>query len=317
MILLDAMMQLYRTNYKLPDLQTTEGRLTGMEYGFIKSIEALRRYFKDEIILCWEGRRNFRYEIDPEYKANRRAKRSNHVNHLSLNFERINDLRKFLLMIAENACDPELEADDIIASLAEQYCKTEPVYIYSSDKDLHQLLRNASPHTVDKTTKKIVWKKTGDGVNNHFAVSQIKNYQHREKPWTPRRVEEKYYSLTPEQFKLYQAWVGDPIDNIPGSGARAHLIAAAIQAEYQPHNMSDYQLFTMNEMLKLDTHFTSGRFEKNLKLVTLVINPNIVVKQRDYDRTKIGEWLRDMQFRSLKICRECGIEPTISADEDF
>ena len=42
MILLDAMMQLYRANYKLSDLQTRKGQPTGMEFGFLKSLEAKR-----------------------------------------------------------------------------------------------------------------------------------------------------------------------------------------------------------------------------------------------------------------------------------
>lgn len=136
MILLDAMMQLFRANYKLSDLVTMEGRPTGMEYGFLKSLEALRRFFKDEIIICWEGKNNFRYGIDPEYKANRREKRAKDA-HKFLTPARVNGFKNLLSMVAETAFDDELEADDIIASLAEKYCQTEKVVIYSSDKDLH------------------------------------------------------------------------------------------------------------------------------------------------------------------------------------
>jgi 5'-3' exonuclease len=345
MILVDAMTLLYRTSWKLQELQTCDGRLTGMEYGFLVALESLRRFFKDELILCWEGRRNFRYQIDPEYKATRRVKRGedteeNKKKHLHLNYTRINEFKDFLLMVAESASEPELEADDIIASLAERYCKTEPVIIFSSDKDLHQLLRNESPqNTLEDGAGNIArWVWADPGADNHFAVSQMKDFQHKDKLWTPLRVEEKYHGLTPQQFKVFQAWMGDTVDNIPGAPrVRQTRVAAAIQEGYKPHNMSEYPLFSGKEADAIDAHVapdfdsvepnnkpgdwyegpSPSRYEKNLQLVTLVVKDDIEVVQRVWDKEKIGAWLYNMQFRSLKLCRECGVSPPIGADEEF
>ena len=136
MILVDIMMQIYRAGWKLSDLATSDGRPTGMEYGVIRSIEAMRRFFKDEVVLCWEGRNNFRYKIDPDYKSTRRTKKTKVYADNFLTPKRINNLKYFLSMFAENAEDDELEGDDVIASLVEKYSKTEPVVIYSGDKDL-------------------------------------------------------------------------------------------------------------------------------------------------------------------------------------
>ncbi len=352
MILVDAITLLYRTSWKLQELQTCDGRLTGMEYGFLVALESLRRFFKDELILCWEGRRNFRYQIDPEYKATRRVKRGqdteeNKKKHLHLNYDRINEFKEFLLMVAESASEPELEADDIIASLAERYSKTEPVIIFSSDKDLHQLLRDTSPRvkcggdggcTSSACANACVGKWADQDADNHFAVSQMKDFQHKDKLWTPSRVDEKYHGLTPQQFKVFQAWMGDTVDNIPGLWrVRQKFIAAAIQEGYVPRNMSEYPLFSGREANAIDAHVATGstgdwrdelssyqismqklsRYEKNLRLVTLVVKDNIEVVQRVWDKKKIGEWLYNMQFRSLKLCRECGVSPPIGADEEF
>ena len=60
-----------------------------------------------------------------------------------------------------------------------------------------------------------------------------------------------------------------------------------------------------------------SRYEKNLQLVTLVVKDDIEVVQRVWDKEKIGAWLYNMQFRSLKLCRECGVSPPIGADEEF
>ncbi len=341
MILVDAMTLLYRTSWKLQELQTCDGRLTGMEYGFLVALESLRRFFKDELILCWEGRRNFRYQIDPEYKATRRVKRGedteeNKKKHLHLNYGRINEFKDFLLMVAESASDPELEADDIIASLAERYSRTEPVIIFSSDKDLHQLLRDTSPRvkcsgdggcTSSACANACVGKWADSDADNHFSVSQMKDFQHKDKLWTPLRVDEKFNGLTPQQFKMFQAWMGDAVDNIPGLyRVRQNFIAAAIQEGYGPSNMAEYPLFSGREANAIDAHVAPSirrdmpcmsRYERNLRLVTLVVKDDIEVVQRVWDKEKIGAWLYNMQFRSLKLCRECGVSPPIGADEEF
>ena len=296
MILLDAMMQLYRANYSLSDLVTKNGRKTGMEYGFLKSLEALRRYFKDEIVVCWEGKRDkiFRYGIDPEYKANRREKRQKDA-HKFLTKDRIDEFKSLLSMVAENAVDDELEADDVIASLAERYCKTEKVVIYSSDKDLHQLIRRKP-----------------------FPVIQVRDFQWRAKPWTVSRVEEKYHGLKPKQLATYFAFIGDAIDNIKGvNRVRGSLIASAMRLGYTPNVIHNYELFSLREANELEEFYESGQFHKNLKLVTLKIKDDIVVKKREWDATKIKSWLEMMEFRTLKLCEQCKIKPIIMEGEEF
>lgn len=296
MILLDAMMQCYRANSKLMELVTRDGRHTGMEYGFLKSLEALRRYFKDEIIICWEGRNNFRLKIDPEYKANRREKRKRDT-HQFLTHDRIGKFQQFISMIAETAQHDELEADDVIATLTERYCKTEKVVIYSGDKDLLQLVRRKP-----------------------FPVVQVKAYQFRETPWNVGRISLEYHGLSPNQLAIYLAFVGDTSDNIKGAfRVRSTLVGSAIREGYQPCNMSDYELFSAKEICSLDEHFKSGKFDHNLKLVTLKIKDDIGVIPRNWQQEKIADWLNNMEFRTLDICKQCGLEfsTTIKESDEF
>ncbi len=291
MILVDIMMQIYRAGWKLQDLATNDGRRTGMEFGVIKSIEAMRRFFKDEVVLCWDGRNNFRYKIDPNYKITRRTKKKRVYDDNFLTKKRIDNLKYFLSMFAENAEDDELEGDDVIASLTERYCKTEPVIIYSGDKDLLQLVRE--------------------------NVVQVKRWEDRRKPWDVGRIATEYNLLTPKQLRIYFAFVGDKIDDIPGvPRIRKEYIAQAIREGYTPQMMSDYAPFSVGNILGIDDHIASGRFRKNLELVTLKIK-DVPVVQRKFNRDKIGEWLNDLEIRTLKICRECGVEAPIADNELF
>lgn len=293
MILVDALMQLYRANYGLPDLCNRKGRPTNMEYGFLKSLEALRRYFKDDLILCWEGKDNFRYKIDSEYKANRRLKRSKEA-HKFLTGSRIADFQKFLLMVADNAYHPELEGDDVIASLCERYAKTEKVIIYSNDKDLLQLVRGKP-----------------------FPVHQVKEFAFRKSPWTAWRIAEKFYGLTPKQLAVYFSFVGDKTDNIPGAGVSGTKIASAILDNIEPEHFPEYEIFTTaNSIIKLERHLESGRFEKNLKLITLRTE-NVEVIKKNWDKQKIGWWLEEMDILSLKLCKEVGITGQVREADEF
>jgi 5'-3' exonuclease len=294
MILVDAYMQLYRCNYKLQDLETSTGILTGMEFGFLKSLEALRRYFKDELILCWEGKDNFRYKIFSDYKANRRKKEEKDV-HRALSFERIEEFKKFLSLIADNAYDDELEADDVMASLALRFSQKEKVVIYSGDKDMFQILQ-------DKP----------------FPIIQCRDYQHRDKPWTVSRIEKEFDGLTPQQLTQYFAIIGDKVDNIDGvDRIRKPIILSALREGYPPREIMNYELFSSKELFKLENYFKSGIYERNLKLVSLKIKNDIVVTKKNWDDKLIGEWLRKMQFRTLKLCQKCGIEQAINEDEEF
>lgn len=292
MILVDAFWLLYKANYGLPDLCNRKGRKTNMEYGFLKSLEALRRYFKDDLILCWEGKDNFRYKIDSEYKANRRLKRSRDV-HKYLTKSRVDDFQNFLFMIAENAYDPELEGDDVIASLCEKYAQKEKVIIYSNDKDLLQLIRGKP-----------------------FPVHQVRVFENRKMPWTAWRIAEKYHGLRPKQLAVYFSFIGDKIDNIPGAGVQAGKIASAIKEGIKPEDFPEYELFSCMAIRKLERHLESGRFQKNLELITLRIK-NIEVKKRNWNEKKITWWLEEMDILSLKLCKEVGITGRVRETDEF
>jgi len=197
-------------------------------------------------------------------------------------------------MVAKNAIDNELEADDVMASLAKKYALTENVIIYSGDKDMFQILQNKP-----------------------FKIHQCRKYQHRKKLWTPRRVFNKFHGLSPAQIPMYMAWTGDATDNIKGCGVRGPLIGAAIREGYKPEELSNFELFSTREIWKLEDFIDDGSYEQNLKLVTLRIKNNIPVQECNWDSDKIGGWLEKMEFRTLKICKKCGIEPSIEEDEEF
>lgn len=136
------------------------------------------------MIICCEGRSPVRHQWSPIYKATRPPKPEDAVVALRAI---IKDLKT---CVAPVVSVPHLEADDLIAGFATQ--ASEPVVIWSSDKDLAQLI---SP-----TVKMLIDGKLF-GEEECFAK----------------------FGAWPNQIRDYLAITGDSADNIkgcPGIGAK-------------------------------------------------------------------------------------------------
>lgn len=128
-------------------------------------------------IVCCEGRRPFRFELDPNYKANRPPKPESARESLAALIGEICDLG--IPLVSLDGC----EADDLIATFATR--ATEPVTIYSQDKDLAQLLTPTVSMCVN-----------GVMVGPDWCIEK--------------------FGVRPDQLRDYLAICGDSSDNIKG-----------------------------------------------------------------------------------------------------
>jgi 5'-3' exonuclease len=241
-----------------------------MEYGFIKTCEALQRDVHNQIVLCWEGG-SWRRSVDADYKANRGR---------SIEPDRIKNFKQFINMVYDHAEKPGLEADDIIASLAKN------CFIFTNDKDMLQL------------------------VSEDVVV--IKSHKDQKFPWDVDRVMEKYHGLRPDQLPKFFAFVGDSIDNIPGSGVRASVLARVMQTTSSWLEFRTHPLWRGYELDAIADWLDSGRYELNLKLVTLK-REAVEIQPAQWDEVAVEEWLRMMEFHSLGISRKV----KLVASEEF
>ena len=102
---------------------------------------------------------------------------------------------------------PGYEADDVIGSLATQ--ATVPVDIVTSDRDLLQLVDDASDVRVISTAK---------GMSNLEVVTDA--------------VVEKKYGITPRQYADFAVMRGDPSDGLPGVAGVGEKTAAGLLREF-------------------------------------------------------------------------------------
>lgn len=198
--LIDGSGYIFRAFYALPPITRSDGVPVGAVYGFTKMLMGLIKEnpCTHMLVLFDAKRRNFRNDIYPEYKANRKETPPELIPQFPL-------IRQATKAFSIPYMELEgYEADDLIATYArlatEQGFKTR---VISADKDLMQLM---SPNVdiYDPMKKKLL---DETDVFNKFGVS-------------------------PDKIVDVQALMGDSSDNIPGAVGIGPKTAAALINEF-------------------------------------------------------------------------------------
>jgi len=188
-----------------------------LRHTILNSIRMFRNKFtKDygEMVICCDDKDNWRKEVFPEYKANRRKNRENDPTDWKTLFELLHEMRDELtkyfpykVMHVDSA-----EADDIIGVLVD-HCEENPTLILSSDKDFIQLqkyqgVRQWSPlqkkfvvgNPVESLYDKTIRGDTGDGVPNILSSDDtLITEGKRQTPITKKKME-LWRGKKPEEF---------------------------------------------------------------------------------------------------------------------
>ncbi len=163
-----------------PEVEKIDYTIT---FNFFRNLRPIVEQFQPEkIFFILEGHAGFRYELFPEYKANRKlvkeASKQEQFDRFYIQKDIIIDLIRYLPVTIVRAQD--YECDDVIATLAEDL-KDHDVTILSSDSDFTQLLQ--------KDYKSI-------------------------KVYNP--IAKKFLTAPPYPYVAWKCLVGDTSDNIPG-----------------------------------------------------------------------------------------------------
>ncbi|WP_374698466.1 DNA polymerase I [Wolbachia endosymbiont (group B) of Limnophora tigrina] len=194
---------LFRAYYVLPHLITTTGMPIGGVYGFLNMVLKYIAHSDYLTIALDAGKKNFRHNLYPEYKANRVTPPEDLIPQFTILREAVE---------AFNLSYEEIEgyeADDIIATLAAKYANHRDfkVVVVSSDKDLFQLLNH-----------------------NILIFDPMKNVYIDEK-----QVVEKFGVNSNKLLDLFSL-TGDASDNIPGVPGIGPKTAAKLLDEFDSLN---------------------------------------------------------------------------------
>jgi DNA polymerase-1 len=282
--ILDAHGYVFRAHYGLLNtsrgerqavrLSTAGGMPTGALYVFARMLMALRNEVKPErmAVVFDSGRKNFRSEIYPEYKANRSTAPEELTIQMPF-FRPLVDAFRWPVLAIEG-----VEADDVIATLV---CRARErgweVVVYSADKDMMQLV--------------------GEGVQVIDAM--------RQHTFTRAAVIEKF-GVPPEQIADFLALVGDTSDNIPGVEGIGKVTAAKLLTE---HGTLDAILAAAPAMKgKLKERFTDPVQIERLRLSRRLVELDREVKLpmeldaltvRPWDKEKLAQLFAELEFFAM------------------
>ncbi|WP_010597258.1 DNA polymerase I [Rickettsiella massiliensis] len=184
LILVDGSSYLYRAYHALPPLNNSQGQPTGAIYGVVNMLrKLLKSYTPEYLAIVFDSKeKTFRHSLCEDYKANRPTMPEELQQQIEPLYAIIDamGLPRFL--------QPGVEADDIIATLAEKLVSADqPILISSGDKDFAQL------------------------VNAHIILVNTMSETYLDEQGVLAK-----FGVTPEQIIDYLALVGDTSDNVAG-----------------------------------------------------------------------------------------------------
>jgi DNA polymerase-1 len=299
-IIIDANALLHRSFHALPPLTTKKGQLINAVYGFTAVLLKVFREFKPEYMAVAFDvkKKTFRHKEFKEYKAGRIKAPDEFYAQIPL-AKKV--LEAFGISIFEKE---DFEADDIIGTVTEENKKKDiDNIIVTGDKDSFQLIN-------DQTKVYTLRKGITDTVT--YDAHLLK----------------QRYGISPEQMIDFKAIAGDPSDNIPGvkgigeKGALELLKQfGSLEKIYKEIDKKGDPSASLSSSLSLRAEGRAGKAKikpRNIKLlkehkkealmskrlVTIIRNVPIEFdiekcKLESYDKQKIFELFRELEFKSL------------------
>ena len=280
LVIFDSHGIIYRSYFALRDvLQVRKtGEMTAAVFGYANSLlHVLQELQPSYVIAAWDGpERTFRHEADETYKATRLPM----PDDLRPQIGRVREmLDAFRIPVIEAA---GYEADDVVGTIAAQGVQAGlDVVVVTLDNDLVQLVQ--------------------PGVRVYMYRPYQKDYVLYDEEAVRAR-----FGFDPPRMIDYKALVGDTSDNIPGVRGIGEKGALALIQQY---GTVDAMLAHLDEIKPARTQkaLKEGRdsAEHSRRMATIVCDvPGVsldlaAASVHDYDREKVLELFRELEFRSL------------------
>jgi DNA polymerase-1 len=296
LVLFDGNALLHRAFHALPPLTVRKtGEMVGAVYGFaLMLLKVINELKPTHYAIAFDMKGpTFRHELFDQYKAQRPPTPDELVGQLG----RVRELvEAFNIPIFELE---GYEADDLLGTLSQQASQKDiDTIIVTGDADTMQLV---SPRV------KVLYPKPRGSFSDTMLYDE-------------EAVSQKY-GVKPEQIADLKGLAGDPSDNIPGvAGIGKKTAVKLIQ-----------QFGSIEEIYKHIDQVTPAKLQALLKenedaarqskkLATIVTKTPVSLKPEDcqvsqYDRNKVTELLRELEFASLlpRLPR-IGSEETVQAE---
>lgn len=281
LFLIDGHALAYRTYFALTGagggsrFATKAGEPTAGVFGFASVLlRLLETEHPEYLAVSFDTGKTFRDDLYPEYKATREKM----PDDLRVQLKRIRQLvEAFGIPIFEKE---GFEADDVLGSVAGKAVEQGAhAIILTGDRDLLQL-------STEHITIRLAGQKLSEAID-----------------YSPTEVRDKF-GVGPEQIVDYKAIVGDSSDNIPGIRGVGKKTAENLLNQF---DTLDAIYENIEEVpSRFQTKMVEGREDAYLSRELAAIVTDVPIKfdleackAQEYDREKIVELFRELEFRTL------------------
>ena len=145
-LVLDVSFLCYRAFHTTKHL-SHQGKATGVTFGFLKSITALKDEFQtDRVAFCFDSSDSLRRDIFPAYKRKRHSRpltpeQEEELISMGIQIKALRTCHLRKIGFMNVFCFPGYESDDIMAKIAETLPEDEEAILVTADSDLLQCLR--------------------------------------------------------------------------------------------------------------------------------------------------------------------------------
>ena len=231
---------------------------------YVRTIESLAKSYNcGEIVVLGDGGSDYRKEIDPEYKANRKERYADQTEEEKQEF--LNFLGEFQKTV--ELCNEKgyltikyngVEADDIAAVIcqAREELGLEEIWLVSSDKDWDLL--------VDEN------------------ISRFSTVTRKE---TTMGNWDEHYDFEPDKYLTFKCLTGDKGDNVPGVNGIGPKRASSLIADYGDvfDIMSSLPIESRYKFMQNLNEFGSDNLARNIELMDLTYDTDaqVLVKEQE------------------------------------
>lgn len=255
-------------------LMDSHGRPTGVILGFLRGLGALKKRFPDAALhVVWDGSSRRRKQRFGDYKGNRLSSAADTIAPEApsgVRFDPVRVLRDLLPLFGiRQAWNPDEEADDVIATLVKNDLSTETNVIFSTDRDLLQL--------VTTTTSLLA---PPAGSRNEIMYDP--------------GIVVKTMGVPPEKVVELRALYGDTSDNIPGvPRVPKKILRSLIQAYGSVDSVFRSGLAGLTKGQYERLRSAEPQVRINVELMTLV-EVSFTTASPDVDPDSVAQKLREL-----------------------
>ncbi|MBI2952905.1 MAG: DNA polymerase I [Chloroflexi bacterium] len=276
LVLFDGNALLHRAFHALPPLTTSKGELVNATYGFALMLFKVLNELKPKYVAVAfdKAAPTFRHKEFEAYKA-QRPKAPEGL------FEQLERVKQLVRILNVPIFEIEgYEADDVLGTLSRQASERGlDTVIVSGDTDILQLV---GPRVKALTPGRVFSETTA---------------------YDESAVREKY-GLEPRQLIDFKGLKGDPSDNIPGVPGIGEKTAKKLLAQFGSIEEMYARLDQVEEKTRrvLAAHRDEATQSKHLATIVTDVPIELDLESCHagaYERTKVLELLRELEFRSL------------------